>query len=130
MNQLLLCVVLLQTPPPLVEAPPTQQPAEEATGAPFRADWTAAEIFAARCSACHGSQGRGNSRLGRGLGARDVTSAEWQASRSDDQIRDAIMNGVPDSRMRAFRALGTARQFEELVSFIRGMRTSEARASK
>lgn len=61
-------------------------------------------------------------RLGRKLGARDVTSAVWQDARTDEQIREAITDGLTDTKMKAFGTLGNDRQFDELVTLIRSWR--------
>src|SRR5688500_19545501 len=61
-------------------------------------------------------------RSNKPMPARDITSSTWQDERTDDQIRTAITDGMADTRMKGFGALGTDRQFDQLVSLIRAMR--------
>jgi mono/diheme cytochrome c family protein len=46
-----------------------------------------------QCAACHGPLGRGDGPQGPMLKAPDLTSAQWQAKVSDEQIRQVILNG-------------------------------------
>lgn len=55
----------------------------------------AAEIYANRCTVCHGEKGKGD---GAGSAAlepkpRDFTSTEWQASVTDDHLTKIIVYG-------------------------------------
>src|SRR5437016_3769142 len=55
----------------------------------------AQQVFATRCSVCHGTEGRGNGPGGGGLvpSPRNYHDPEWQKSRTDDQIEQAIVYG-------------------------------------
>jgi cytochrome c oxidase cbb3-type subunit 3 len=46
-----------------------------------------------QCATCHGLMGRGDGPQGPMFKATDLTSPEWQAKASDDDIRAAIKNG-------------------------------------
>jgi mono/diheme cytochrome c family protein len=46
-----------------------------------------------QCAACHGTMGRGDGPTGPMVHAKDLTSAEWQATVTDKQIAAAIMAG-------------------------------------
>ena len=46
-----------------------------------------------QCAACHGPRGRGDGPQGPMLHAPDLTSAEWQAKVTDEQIKQVVMNG-------------------------------------
>jgi mono/diheme cytochrome c family protein len=55
------------------------------------------DIFAQRCSVCHGADGKGT---GPGAAAltpkpRDYTDEGWQKSVTDDQLRKVIVEGGP-----------------------------------
>jgi mono/diheme cytochrome c family protein len=62
----------------------TQQAREEAS-----------QLFAARCAACHGDQGRGDGPGGGALNPkpRNFHDAAWQKSITDEQIEKAILLG-------------------------------------
>lgn len=71
-------------PEPAAEAEPASDPVAEAT-----------QIYANRCTVCHGEQGKGD---GAGSAAlepkpRDFTSEEWQASVTDEHLRKIIVYG-------------------------------------
>jgi mono/diheme cytochrome c family protein len=55
----------------------------------------AQQIFATRCSVCHGKQGRGDGPGGAGLvpTPRNYHDPEWQKSRTDAQIEQVIVYG-------------------------------------
>ncbi len=73
-------------------AAPTPTPAAEPASDPVA---EAAEIYTNRCTVCHGAAGKGD---GAGSAAlepkpRDFTSAEWQASVTDDHLTKIIVYG-------------------------------------
>ena len=89
-------------------APPKEEPAaaaptpkpEAAPSAPVAAAdpaTEAKEIFQARCVTCHGANGKGDGPGSAALNPkpRDYTSAEWQASVTDEHIAKIIIGGGP-----------------------------------
>lgn len=74
-------------------------------------------LFKARCSVCHGSDGSGNSSMGKTLGVPDLHSDAVQ-KQSDVQLIDAIANGV-GKKMPAFKDKLTDVQIKSLVGYIR-----------
>lgn len=73
-------------------AAPTPAPAPEPASDPVA---EAAEIYTNRCTVCHGAAGKGD---GAGSAAlepkpRDLTSAEWQASVTDEHLTKIIVYG-------------------------------------
>ena len=67
----------------------SQQAAENPDGA---------EIFRAKCSMCHGVDGKGFTALK----TPDFTDPKWQASVKDSEILNVIKNGKKDTAMPAF----------------------------
>src|ERR1051326_6360814 len=55
------------------------------------------ELFTRRCGLCHGSTGEGAS-------GPDLTNPSWQASVSDQEMENAVRNGVRGTAMPAFAA--------------------------
>ena len=51
-------------------------------------------VYADSCAKCHGEDGKGATKMGQKLGARDYTDAAVQASVSDDQAFKAIKEGL------------------------------------
>ncbi|MGA8273280.1 MAG: cytochrome c [Candidatus Sulfotelmatobacter sp.] len=74
------------------------------------------ETFKSTCAACHGPDGKGTVRMGRILGAADLTAAGVQ-SQSDAQLIDVITNGK--KKMPPFDGQLTKEQITGLVAYIR-----------
>jgi mono/diheme cytochrome c family protein len=84
-------------------------------------------IFQTRCFVCHGRGGKGDGPASTGLGAtvRDLTSAAWQDSTSDETIGKVIRSGAAavggTAAMSPNPDLSDA-QIQSLVRYIRGLR--------
>lgn len=80
----------------------------------------AARVFVALCSQCHGASGEG--------GVGPAFDSAWQASKSDQQIFDAINLGHAATAMIAWGEILSSQQIEDLVAHIRTL-TGEATGS-
>lgn len=49
------------------------------------------------CAKCHGADGKGETKMGKKLGAKDYTDAKVQAELKDDAAIKAIKEGVKDA---------------------------------
>ena len=52
------------------------------------------QVYADSCAKCHGDDGKGATKMGQKLGARDYTDATVQASFTDDQAIKSIKEGM------------------------------------
>ena len=77
-----------------------------------------AQLFALACARCHGAEGRGGVKTDAGRAPRNFHDADFHASRSDEQIRMAIVKGK-DNTMPAFGAMFTDEQVLALVAHLR-----------
>lgn len=50
-----------------------------------------------QCAKCHGSDGKGDTKMGKKLGAKDYTDAKVQADLKDDAGIKAIKEGLKDA---------------------------------
>ncbi len=57
-----------------------------------------AEVYKAKCSMCHGAEGKGFAAIK----SPDFTDPKWQASVKDKDILDAIKDGKKGTPMPAF----------------------------
>jgi len=73
--------------------------------------------YIAKCSTCHGKDGRGIPNW-RSKGQPDFTDAKWQKSRTDAQIADATKNGK-GKYMPAFKAKMSDEEVTAVVARIR-----------
>ena len=54
-------------------------------------------LYENSCAKCHGSDGKGDTKMGKKLGAKDYTDAKVQAALTDDAAAKAIKEGLKDS---------------------------------
>ncbi|MGZ6125606.1 MAG: c-type cytochrome [Myxococcales bacterium] len=80
---------------------------------------TAKEVWEERCIACHGEDGRAQTKKGRELKAKDFTLPKWQKHTSDEEIVEAITNGIPKQKMPAFRDKLAPEEIRALVPYLR-----------
>jgi mono/diheme cytochrome c family protein len=80
----------------------------------------AAEIYKAKCAACHGPDGSGQTTVGKSLKVRDLRSAEVQ-KQADTDLQTAITEGK--GKMPAYKAKLSVADIASLVAYIRGMAT-------
>lgn len=78
-----------------------------------------AETFKAKCAACHGPNGTGNTAAGKALKVRDLSSSEVQAQ-ADKQLLEIVEKGK--GKMPAFEKSLGADKCKELVAFIRTLK--------
>ena len=98
-----LAAVLAQTPPP----------------APVIEQQVTRDIWDKRCAFCHGADGRSQTKKGRRYKAPNFTRAKWQQHTSDDEIVEAITNGVPKTKMAAFKDKLSPEEIKSMVPFLR-----------
>jgi mono/diheme cytochrome c family protein len=53
--------------------------------------------FESNCAKCHGTDGKGQTKMGQKLGAKDYTDAKVQAELKDDAAIKAIKEGLKDA---------------------------------
>jgi len=74
------------------------------------------------CAKCHGTDGKGKTKMGEKLEVKDYTSAKVQEELKDDKMTKAIKDGVKDGDKTKMKAFGDALNDDEikaLVKFIR-----------
>ena len=78
----------------------------------------AAGLYKAKCAACHGADGKGDTAMGKKLGVRDFASPEVQKM-SDDELTAVIADGK--NKMPSYKKSLKADQIKELVGYIRSL---------
>ncbi len=78
-----------------------------------------ADTFKAKCAACHGANGAGDTTMGKNLKIRDLGSADVQ-KQSDAELDTAIAKGK--GKMPAYDGKLTKEQIEGLVKYIRTLK--------
>ncbi len=54
-------------------------------------------LYESNCAKCHGADGKGDTKMGKKLGAKDYTDAAVQAALTDEKAATAIKEGLKDS---------------------------------
>lgn len=83
---------------------------------------TAQENWTAHCTKCHGADGKGQTTMGKKLKLTDYTTAEGQASFTDEKAIEAVTNGVVENgktRKNGFKEKLSAEDIAELVKHVR-----------
>ncbi|HKS80814.1 MAG TPA: cytochrome c [Candidatus Acidoferrales bacterium] len=86
---------------------------------PAHAQNDGASLFKAKCAACHGAGGKGDTSMGKVLKVLDLGSEEVQ-KQSDAQLTEAIANGK--GKMTGYKGKLTDDQIKQLVAFIRTLK--------
>ena len=82
----------------------------------------AKELWEKNCTKCHGTDGKGQTKMGQKLGIKDYTDAKVQAELKDADLTKAIADGVFDGgkeKMKAFKGELSAPEITDLVAYIR-----------
>jgi mono/diheme cytochrome c family protein len=82
-----------------------------------RAD-DSATLFKSKCSVCHGPDGKGDTTMGKKLGAHDFSAPDVQKL-SDADLAAIIAKGK--NKMPAYEKTLTADQIKGLVTYIRSL---------
>jgi len=78
----------------------------------------AKELFLQKCALCHGKEGQPNAIFAK-QGVRAFADAQWQKSRTDDQVKTSILKGRQGTAMVAFETQLKPEEVEALVKVIR-----------
>jgi cytochrome c6 len=73
-----------------------------------------AEIFAKRCAACHGKEGKGDTPMAQKLGAKDISALKA----SEAEIVEVIANGK--GKMTSFKGKMTDEEIKSVAKFVKG----------
>ena len=77
------------------------------------------------CAKCHGDDGKGQTKMGQKLGAKDFTDAKVQADMKDDAAAKAIKEGLKDADgktlMKPFDTLSDD-EVKALVQYVRSLK--------
>jgi mono/diheme cytochrome c family protein len=106
--------------PPSGPADPTQaEPVDPGAGEDVTR--MAAALWRVQCASCHGVEGRGDGPARPpGVVVPDLTTAELQANRSDEDLAEVIRNGR--GTMPGFGSAINERGIEVLVAYVRSLR--------
>lgn len=90
--------------------------------APALADDAVKEVWTAKCKSCHGATGKADTKQGKKHKVDDLTDAKWQERHSDEKIKKAIAEGVPDTKMKSYKDKLSDAEMDGLVKLIRSFK--------
>lgn len=80
------------------------------------------ELYNKKCAACHGKDGKGDTKMGKKKGANDYTDPKVQASFTDAEGVKAILEGTKKdgkTTMKGYEGKITEEEAKALVKYIR-----------
>ena len=83
----------------------------------------AKDNFEQSCVKCHGADGKGDTKMGKKLGARDYTDPKVQASLKDDEAFKALKEGLKDADGKVLMKAYADLSDDDLKALIAYMRT-------
>jgi cytochrome c553 len=83
----------------------------------------AKEMYEKDCAKCHGADGKGDTKMGKKLGARDYTDSKVQAETKDEAAIKAIKEGLKDKEGKVLMKPAESLSDEEIKALVKYMRT-------
>lgn len=78
------------------------------------------------CASCHGADGAGKTKMGEKLKVGDMTAPAWQKERTDDGMKKAVRDGLPDKKKPAIAvAKLTDPELDEMIKFVRTLKVGK-----
>jgi cytochrome c553 len=80
-------------------------------------------LYEKDCVKCHGSDGKGDTKMGKKLGAKDYTDAKVQAELKDEAGFKAIKDGLKDKEGKVLMKPAEGTSDEDIKALVAYMRT-------
>ena len=80
-------------------------------------------LYAKDCAKCHGEDGKGETKMGKKLGAKDYTDAKVQAELKDDAAFKAIKEGLKDKDGKILMKPSEGASDQDIKDLVAYMRT-------
>lgn len=80
-------------------------------------------LYEADCAKCHGSDGKGETKMGKKLGAKDYTDPKVQAALTDKAAFRATKEGLKDKEGKVLMKPAEGRSDDDIKAMVAYMRT-------
>ena len=80
-------------------------------------------IYERDCAKCHGADGKGDTKMGKRIGAKDYTDPKVQASVTDEAAFKAIKDGLKDKNEKTLMGPTDGVSDEDIKGLVTYMRT-------
>ena len=78
--------------------------------------------YTKECAKCHGADGRGKTKMGQKLGAKDYTDPKVQAEMKDDKAFKSIKEGQKDGDKELMKSYADTLSDDEIKALVAYMR--------
>jgi cytochrome c6 len=86
----------------------------------------ASVIWTKTCAACHGKDGKGQTKMGRKVDVKDYTDPKVQADLTDEKAAKALKEGIKDDkgkeRMKAYGDQYSDEEIKSLIAYVRAFK--------
>jgi mono/diheme cytochrome c family protein len=80
-------------------------------------------LWTANCAQCHGKDGNADTKMGKTLGAKDLTDAKVQSEFTDAKATQSIKEGVKQNGKTTMKAFGDKLSDEDVKALVAYVRT-------
>jgi mono/diheme cytochrome c family protein len=75
------------------------------------------------CMACHGKDGKGQTKAGRKAGVKDMTDDQYQAKITDEKAIEAITHGIKEDGKQKMKPFGEKLKEDEIKALVAKVRS-------
>jgi len=75
-----------------------------------------ATLFKQKCASCHGPDGKGKTKMGQVMGAKDLTGIKA----TEAEIEKTITDGKPGTKMLAYKGKLSEAEIKALAAYVKG----------
>jgi cytochrome c553 len=83
----------------------------------------ASENWKTHCAKCHGADGKGDTKMGKKAGCKDMTDAKVQAEMKDDKAFKSVKEGLKDGDKTLMQAYSEKLSDDEIKALIGHVRS-------
>jgi cytochrome c553 len=83
----------------------------------------APENWKAQCAKCHGQDGKGDTKMGKKAGCKDLTDAKVQAELKDDKAFKSVKDGMKDGDKEIMKSFADKLSDDEIKALIAHVRS-------
>ena len=83
----------------------------------------ASENWKTHCAKCHGQDGKGDTKMGKKAGCKDLTDAKVQAEMKDDKAFKSVKEGLKDGEKTLMQAYSEKLSDDEIKALIAHVRS-------
>jgi cytochrome c553 len=83
------------------------------------------ENWKTHCMACHGKDGKGQTKAGKMAGVKDQTDSQYQATLNDEKMFTSVKEGLNEGgkeKMKPFKEKLSDDEIKALVAYVRSLK--------